>query len=148
MKKILIILALLLVIPLFADYSGNTSFLSTAISVAADTEKVIGVGIADHSIPLGDQSTIGITCIFTPAGTSTSTVDFYFQVSYDGGTNWALLTDTTIARIKTDTAAVTGSIVRVFYEVNVHGASHIRWSKVDNNDAVNALTLVNVILSY
>lgn len=147
-KKWLVILSVLLVIPLFADYTGHTDFLDTAISVNADTEKTIGDGIADHRIAVRDREVIGLTCIFTPAGTSTSTVDFYFQVSYDGGTTWAALDDGALFEIQTDVPAITGSIVRVYGPVNVRGASHIRWSKVDNNDAVNALTLVNVILSY
>jgi len=146
-KKWIIILAIL-VVPLFADHTFDDTFLDTAISLNADSEKTIGDGIADHSIPLAHARIAGITCIFTPAGGSASTVDFYFEVSYDGGTSWASLSDSALFEIATNTPAITGSIVRVYGPVNVQGASHIRWSKVDNNDAVNALTLVNVILSY
>jgi len=151
MKKLFltILTAVFLLMPLSADYTGNTAFLATAIAVAADTVEVVGTGIATHSLPLGSQEIIGITCEFIPAGASASTVDFYFEVSYDGGTTWASLSKNAIAEIPTEQAVVTGeSAVRVFYEVNVYGASHIRWSSVDNNDAVNALSGVNVYLSY
>jgi len=90
MRKLFpILLVILLAAPLMADYTGNTAFLATAISVAADTVEVVGTGIATHSLPLGSQEIIGITCVFTPAGAAASTVDFYFEVSYDGGTTWA-----------------------------------------------------------
>ena len=150
MKKLFpILLVILLAAPLMADYTGNTAFLATAIAVAADTVEVVGTGIATHSLPLGSQEIIGITCVFTPAGAAADTVDFYFEVSYDGGTTWASLSKDAIAKIPTNQAVVTGgAVVRVFYEVMVYGASHIRWSSVDNNDAVNALSGVNVYLSY
>jgi len=150
MRKLFsILLVILLATPLMADHTGNTAFLATAITVAADTVEVVGTGIATHSLPLGSQEIIGITCVFTPAGAAASTVDFYFEVSYDGGTTWASLSKKAIAEIPTNQAVVTGgSVVRVFYQVIVYGASHIRWSSVDNNDAVNALSGVNVYLSY
>ena len=151
MKKLFLILLTVafLFMPLMADYTGNTAFLATAITVAANTVEVVGTGIATHSLPLGSQEIIGITCIFTPAGAAADTVDFYFEVSYDDGTTWASLSKDAIAKIPTNQAVVTGeSAVRVFYQVIVYGASHIRWSSVDNNDAVNALSGVNVYMSY
>jgi len=146
---LIILMVAFLLVPLSADWTGKTAFLATAITVAADTVEVVGTGIATHSLPLGSQEIIGITCVFIPAGAAADTVDFYFEVSYDGGTTWASLSKDAIAKIPTNQAVVTGeSAVRVFYQVNVYGASHIRWSSVDNNDAVNALSGVNVYLSY
>ncbi len=154
MRRFLLIVAILLLfMPLVADYDGNTPFLATAISVSANSVKTLGSGIASHSVPLGEQNKIGLTCIFTPAGTSSATVDFYFQVSYDGGDSWAALDNLAtssgaLAEIPTNFPAITGSVVSYYIQIGVKGASHIRWNKVDNNDTSNALSDVNVVMSY
>ena len=86
MKKLFLIILTLafLLVPLSADWTGKTAFLATAITVAADTVEVVGTGIATHSLPLGSQEIIGITCVFIPAGAAADTVDFYFEDSANG----------------------------------------------------------------
>jgi hypothetical protein len=87
-----------------------------------------------------DKGLLGLT--WTRASGSTSlTVDFYFQASNDNGTTWwdyAMISDAT------GVAAVTGTTVQIARQVSLAGMTHIQLSSMTNNDTSNDLTAVNV----
>jgi hypothetical protein len=86
------------------------------------------------------------------AGSATLTVDYYFQVSYDGGTTWAdfhdPIADADYLSVIAGHAVISGTTVRVSRIIPLNGVSHIRFSKVINNDTANALTAVNATISW
>ena len=89
---------------------------------------------------------------FTRSAGSTSTVDFYFQVSYDNGTTFSdyhdPVSDADYISIATNHAVISGNIVRVTRIISIAGISHIKLAKITNNDASNALTLCNATVSW
>lgn len=146
-KKYLVILTLLLFIPLFGSHSFNEAFLATAIDVNAGNTATNGSEFTSLEISIGQSSRVALTCMFTRAAGSASTVDFAFEASYDGGNNWATFEGTTI-RIATNHSIISGTTVAVLKLANTPGISTLRLKSIKNNDGVNNLTNCNVILSY
>ena len=80
----LIALIGLLSLPLAASYSTHQHFLATAVTVGAGATSQYLTNWTDTGITTSTafrESTALLTVEFIPAGSSTSTVDFYFQVS-------------------------------------------------------------------
>jgi hypothetical protein len=151
MKKHLLIFILLLAIPLLATYTKHDALLDGTLGVLATATATNGpaADFLSKHIGVANAAYIGVTVLFTPAAGSASTVDFVFEVSYDGGGSaghWATFAGAEI-KVATNTPAAEGSIVRVFYEMAVYGASHFRLKSVKNNDAANDITAVNVVVS-
>jgi hypothetical protein len=154
MKKTILILALIAfaVLPMRATYNYNKAFLVTAVNCAASTTVVNGTEFT--SATQGGFGNAGLlTLTFTrAAGSATLAVDFYFQVSYDNGTTWADLhdavSDADYLSVLTGHAVVTGTTVRVSRTIILNGVSHIRLSKIVNNDSGNNLTACNATISW
>jgi hypothetical protein len=147
MKKLFVLIGiLLLILPLTGSWKRSTNFVTTGFALAAGATKVIGdTGFTDNKLGTTDASIGLLTVTFTRAAGSTSTVDYYFQVSYDGGTTWSDYIES--IGIATNHSVMSGTTVIVSKPVNLFGVSHIRWSKVVNGDVVNAVTAVNAVLS-
>lgn len=132
------------------SWAFQQDFLDTAEDVGTNTAATNGVGNDFLSNEVwvsrrGYASVVLIVCEFTRAAGSASTVDFYFQVSYDDGTTWA---DYDVTReIATNTTVISGTTVRQAYRMGSEGISHWRLSQIDNNDASNALTACNASIS-
>lgn len=131
------------------SWAFTKDFLDTAEDVGTNTVAENGAGNEFISNEVwvsrrGYGSIALITCEFTRAAGSSSTVDFYFQVSYDDGTTWS---DYDKVEIPTNTTVISGTTVRVSYVFHTSGASHWRLSVIDNNDASNALTACNASIS-
>ena len=146
MKKYMIVFILILTIPLFATYRRHDTLLDGTLAVVATTTATNGSEFTSKDLITYDTPYIGVTAIFTRAAGSALTIDFTFEVSFDNGTTWATFKGVDV-KVATNTAAVTGTTVRVFYEMAVYGASHIRLKSVKNNDTANNITAVNVIIS-
>lgn len=155
MKKYLKpLLALLLFVALSVipinpqSWAYQEDFLDTAEDVGTNTVAVNGTDFDSNEVWVsrrGYSSIVLIVCEFTRASGSTSTVDFYFQVSYDDGTTWSNYGVT--VEIATNTTVVSGTTVREAYRMGSEGISHWRLSSIDNNDASNALTDCNASIS-
>jgi hypothetical protein len=158
MKKTILILALVVLaaIPIGAAYNYSKLFITAGVSCNASST-VNNDGKDFTSINVGpipnDVNTALLTLTFTRAtGSATLAVDFYFQVSYDNGTTWADLhdavSDADYLSVLTGHAVVTGTTVRVSRTIILNGVSHIRLSKIVNNDSGNNLTACNATISW
>jgi len=138
----------ILVFTLFlnAQYTEYEDFLVTAVNVNASTT----VAVASSSIWVsrpGFSGVVALICTFTRSAGSTSTLDFYFQASHDGGTTWENYDGATI-EIPTNQAVYSGNIVREVYFIYVYGLTHLRARQIVNNDGANNVTACNVTLSH
>jgi hypothetical protein len=145
MRKLFLICLLVLTVSAFSSQSYYAAFLDTAVDVGAGMTKVNVTDFTSksHFTPV---NTASITITFTRAAGSASTVDFYFQVSFDGGTTWANYRST--ISVPTNEPVISGTTCRVLTPVNLYGVSHIRLWKIVNGDVGNALTAVNATISY
>ena len=154
MKKYILILIFILTVPLLATYKRHDALLDGTLGVLATATATNGAEFTSEEVIVYDTPVIGVTAIYSRAAGSALTVDFVFEVCYDGGSDgpplatatWATFNGTDI-KIATETAAVTGTTVRVFYEMTVYGASHFRVKSITNNDTANNITAVNVVVS-
>ncbi len=151
MKKIIAVLTLILLSGFLGaqNYHYKADFLSTPVSCALSTTLVNGVGFNSVEIRVSGTATPGIgtvTVTFSRAAGSASTVDFEFQVSYDGGTTWTTKPYVTIMP-ETQYDAVS-NVVRYTRPVYLYGTSHWRLYRIVNNDGANNLTLCNASLTY
>lgn len=150
-RKIILILVFLTVASfLFAQrYRDLGDLLATSVNVGTSTTVTnAAADFVSKELPVKEPdygSTAFFIVTFTRSAGSTSTVDFEFEASHDGGTTWT--TDAYVKlEVPTETIAST-NVVRDGYLVNVSGISHIRLSRIVNNDASNALTACNVSIS-
>jgi len=152
-KTWLVILAILLVVPAFADYSGYETFIAADIaSLAASSTATNG----------SEFTAVAINCTWPPQRASMTTalividftgdgsmdgadVDFYFQVSYDGGTTWTT-DEVVIIDCPSDTDHSSNTVIHAEL-INIKW-SHIRLWKVVNGDAANGLTLINAYIVF
>jgi len=154
MKKIWIMaLVVLLVLPLMADRTWNETF-TTAFNLNASATKTHGTDFTSASVQVSSERGARMALLvltFSRAAGSALTVDFYFQVSYDG-TTWCdfndPIADAEYFSLATNHAVTSGSIVLVARVIHLAGVSHIRLNKVVNNDTGNNVTAVNALLSY
>jgi len=153
---IAIILTLAMSVLASAQYiRTNRDFLAAAIGLTAAETKVNGVGFTSVEVPMPQVSTVLLTVMtvtFTRAAGSTSKVSFYFQVSYDDGTTWTdfvePISGLECIEVATNHGVISGTTVRVTQAFFVPMVNRIRLSKIVNGDGANALTAVNVKLSY
>ena len=154
MKKFIMILILILTVPLLATWNRSDALLDGTLGILATATATNGAEFDSKEIIVYDTPFIGVTAMYDRAAGSALTVDFVFEVCYDGGSDgpapatahWATFNGTDI-KIATETAVVTGTTVRVFYEIAVYGASHFRVKSITNNDTANNITNVNVVVS-
>ena len=143
------LLVILVAIPLWGTFNKSWDFLATAVDCGASTTLVNGVGFTSTQIeisrPQGMKDTGSLSVTFTRAAGSASTLDFEFQVSFDGGSSWSTAYYVRI-RVATNETALT-NVVKVTKELNLHGISHIRLYRIVNNDGANAVTACNATLS-
>lgn len=121
-------------------------FLVTAVDVTAGAT----VATASSSIWVsrsGYSGVVSLICTFTRAAGTTSTLDYYFTASHDGGTTWENYDDITI-EIPTNQAVYSGNIVREVKLIYVYGLTHLKLRQIINNDGVNGVTACNVTLSH
>lgn len=155
MRKLAIgVFALLIVASfLYAPHKYLGTFLDTAVDVNADTLYTKSTWTADEIInvaDLGSKPQVSVVFTFTRAAGSASTVDVYFQASNDGGTTWATFgTSTTsyLISVKTEEAVISGTTVRVIFQINTYGFSDLKLWKIDNNDVSNNITACQVYIS-
>ncbi len=150
MRKIIfaVLCLALLAWPVMADYSYSLNLIATAIAVGAGATKIEVTDFTAVEANISHQGSFGaLTVTFTRAAGAADTVDFYFEVSADGGTTWSTFEGTTIS-VATNHAVISGTTVRATWVIDFGGISHIRLAKVVNNDAVHALTAVNVKVSF
>ena len=149
MRKFILAIILLLTIPLMGAYRKSADFLASAVAVNATITKVNGTDFTSVEVNLSyppDLPTIGaLTVTFTRAAGSASTVDFEFQVSYDGGTSWTTAYYVRI-QVATNETAVS-NVVKVTKPVYLYGISHMRLYRIVNNDGANNLTACNAKIS-
>ncbi len=150
MKKLLfIVLIALMVLPLMADRTYTVAF-TTAFNLAASGTATNGTEFTSAEVKVSEEKgtkTALLTMTFTrAAGSATLTVDYYFQVSFDGGTSWSDYIDPT--SIITGHSVISGTTVAVSKPLHLFGVSHIRLSKVVNGDTANNLTACNAYLSW
>lgn len=157
MKKLTFVLLLILAVGFSAqNYRYKANFLATPVACALSTTLVNGTGFTSVEVRTsypGTPSSALLTLTFTRAsGSASLAVDFYFQVSYDGGTTWADLhvavSDADYLSVLTGHAVVSGTTVRVSRSIILAGISHIRLSKIVNNDSGNNLTACNATISW
>ena len=133
----------------------SQAFLATGVSCGTSASVVNDTDFASGLVRIsyiGRPATAALTVTFTRVTGSSLTVEFYFQVSYDGGTTWSdfhdPVSDADYFSVATNHAAVTGNVVRVTRVTNLSGISHIRLSKITNNDTAVALTACNATVSW
>jgi len=131
------------------SYQENHRFLGTTVDVSSGGTATDGTHFNSQDIRIswaGYGNVVAITISFTGDGSMDgSDVDFFFQVSYDGGTTW-----TTDAYVEVDVAsdaAHSSNVVRHTELVNVHGISHIRLYQIVNNDSTSGITACNAWVS-
>jgi hypothetical protein len=158
MKKLAILfLIALLALPLAADRTFSESFTTATFNLAAGATAWRATNFTSAGIKVSGEYAARMALLileFTRTSGSSSTVDFYFQVSYDGGTTWAdfkePVLDAEYFSIATEHAAMAGTTytVRVSQIIHLAGVDHIRLAKVVNGDSSNALTSVKATLSW
>lgn len=154
MKKLILTMSIIFLLAFYCfSWSGYEAFFDTAIDVNAGVTKTDGTEFTSNKIILIGKSAAkaGITFTFDRAAGSASTVDVIFEASFDGGTTWATIWDTSDVmkiQVPTNTAAVTGTTVRAFFQLNLNGASHIKVKSIYNSDGANDITGVNLFISY
>ena len=149
LKKILAIITLglmLVALPLLASQQRHKWFLSTAVNVAAGATVTYPATLPSGVVDVSKYSKCSFTVVFSRAAGAADTVDFTFDISYDGGTTWASFEGVTI-QIATNHAVISGTTVRAYIEVNLYGISHIKLHSIKNNDGVNNITACNATLS-
>jgi hypothetical protein len=156
-KKVLIfgLVLIFLSTVLLADKKyGHKAFLASAISVNATVTKVNVTDFTSLELTTMNPQVRDIAAIivtFTRAAGTSSTVDFKFEASYDGGTTWALLFDATGEKtfsVATNTVVISGTTVAVLFQINTGGVTNLRLRSVYNSDATNNITAVNATLSH
>jgi len=149
MRKLIAAISILFLVSICLSWTGYEAFLGTAVDVNATVTKTNGVGFTSNEIILIGKpaAVVGMAFVFSRAAGSASTVDFAFEVSWDGAKTWGTLDGGTV-QIATNTAAVTGTTVRVFKEINLYGVSNIRLKSIYNSDGANNVTGVSVYISY
>jgi hypothetical protein len=151
MKKLILFIAVLALValPAASDFNHNGKFVATDIATIAAGATAVNVSnftASEIKVPMNQAL---VTIYFTiTTGSATLTVDFYFQVSYDGGTTWADYVE--YFSVESGHAAITGTTVRVAKPITLIGVSHIRLSKIVNNDVTSGhdLTAVNAVISW
>jgi hypothetical protein len=124
----------------------SENFIATAISVNASATATNGSEFTSREQSAKAQAGQIIITFTRAAGSSSLTVDFYFQISFDGGTTWADYVEG--VGVETGHAVISGTTVRVSRPISLAGCSHIRLAKIVNNDTANNLTAVNAAFSY
>jgi len=131
------------------SYQTHIAFLTSGINVNLSTAAVNGTDFASEPVWIsrpGCGNEVAITVTFTTDGSGTSsTVDFEFQASYDGGSSWTTAYHT-ILQVPTNETAVS-NVVRKVFLVNVHGLWGLRLYRINNTDAANNLTACNATVS-
>jgi hypothetical protein len=159
MKKFaMLFLVALLALPLAGDRTYSESFTTeTSFNLAASGTALRATNFTSPGIKVSKE--VGarmalFTMEFARSAGSSSTVDFYLQVSYDDGVTWSDFVDPVSSAeyfsVATEHAvmAATTTTVRVSYIIHLAGVDHIRLSKVVNGDSSNALTAVKATLSW
>lgn len=138
-----------LLIPSFGQsWSRSDYFMASGVSCGAGATLVNQTGFASLIIRAsypGMPSTGALTITFTRTTGTSATVDFEFQASYDNGVTWTTSAYVTVS-IPTNSLAAS-DVVRYTAPINVYGVSHLRLSRIVNNDGATALTACNATFS-
>jgi hypothetical protein len=145
MRKLILIGLLILVLPVFGAYTKYQIFLDTAVAVNAGATADNGAEFTSKERPVPAAHGL-LVVTFTRAAGSTATVDFYIQVSFDGGDTWSTPGDFGTFSVPTNTKAVS-NVVRTAKLIYLYGVSHVRLWEIHNNDSEN-LTACNAGISY
>jgi hypothetical protein len=126
-------------------YSAN---FTTAFALGKTATKVNVTDFTSLAFVLPQDAEMALLLLtFTrAAGSASLTLDYYFQVSGDGGTTWWDYIEP--LSIETGHAVITGTTVRVARQLSLAGFTNIRLASVVNNDTVNDLTAVNAGISF
>ena len=151
MKKtfILALVVALLMLPAWTSQQRHKWFLSTAVDVTAGATVTYPTTLPSGVVDVSKYSKCSLTVVFSRAAGAADTLDVEVWASPDGST-WALLReigaqDVPLIQIPTNTDAITGTTVRVLFEVALHGIRYLRLGSVENTDSVNNITGFNVL---
>ena len=125
---------------------SQRDFLATAVDVNASATKVNGTDFTSLELdvrPLCGNGLISVT--FTRAAGGADELEFYFQVSNDGGVTWSTIEYLKIG-YPTNSEAVS-NVVRGAKPIVLDAITHIRLWKIINGDAANNCTACNAKLS-
>jgi hypothetical protein len=130
---------------MMALISYISEFLKEGISIDPSEIKNNFVNFVSREISI--RKKVGaITVIFNRESGSLSTIDFEFQVSYGLTNIWSSAYYLRI-RVRTNEDAVAEAVSKTL-PVNFYGISHIRLSRIINNDNSNYIENCNAIVSY
>jgi hypothetical protein len=155
-KLAMLFLMAFLALPLAADQTFSESFTTATFNLAAGATAWRATNFTSAGIDVSGYYGARMALLimeFTRTAGSSSTVDYYLQVSYDG-TTWTDFVEPVSGAEYFSTAtnhavmAATTYTVRVAYIIHLAGVNRIRLSKVVNGDASNALTAVKATLSW
>lgn len=156
MKRYILILALILVIPMSGNVRKYDNFLlnqydvETAIDIAASATATNDTEFTSDEIAVEHSAKVIISVTFTRAAGSSSTVDFEIEVSTDHKNSWSLYrggSANPMIQVATNTPVISGTTVNMAYQINAVGISHFRIKDIENTDSSNAITAVQVQIS-
>ena len=148
-KAMILVLIAVLALPLVGSYQRHYWFLAHSVNVAAGATLTYAATLNSRTINVEKYSICSLTVVFTRAAGAEDTVNIELWCSPEGST-WSLLRETDgeeLIQIPTETDAITGDVVRVTYEINIHGIKYLRLGSVENSDGVNNITTFNVLCS-
>jgi len=133
----------------FSEVYSKKEVLSTAVTLNASTTVVNGAGGVtwyDVTLPSSVSPIIGVTMTFTRAAGSDSTVQAFFQVSFDAGTTWSDLEGQELS-VATNHVVISGTTVRVTEMLAVYGVNRLRVKHFINNDGANNVTALQLTVT-
>ncbi len=156
MKRYILIFALILVIPMSGNVRKWDNFLldsngaDATIDIAASTTATNGTEFTSAEIAIEHSAKVVISLTFTRAAGSSSTVDVELEVSPDHKNSWSLYrggSANPMIQTATNTPVISGTTVKMLYQINAVGISHFRIKDIENTDSSNAITAVQVQIS-
>ena len=157
MKRYILILVLILVIPMSGNVRKWDSFLlnqydvETAIDIVASATATNGTDFTSDEIAIEHSAWVLISVTFARAAGSSSTVDVELEVSSDHKNSWSTYRSgsgtSPMVQVRTDSPVISGTTVKMSYQINGTGISHFRIKDIENTDSSNAITAVQVQIS-
>ncbi len=151
-KRMAVAVALILALAGMANAQSwwkSEAFMAAGVSCGAGATIVNQTGFGSGIVRVsytGRPSVGCITVTFTRTTGTASLVDFEFQASYDNGTTWTTAAYVTVS-VATN-ALASSNVVYYSVPVYVYGVSHLRLSRIVNNDGSTALTVCNAYFSF
>lgn len=150
MRKIFLIsvLAILLLMPVWGRWQKDWVMLDAPINIGTDVTAWLTTDFESPARDVRHYDGCTLTIIFTRAAGAADTVDVDIEIH--NGREWASLRQyngNPLIQVPTNTGAITGTTVRIGYQVDLSGVKYIRIRSVENTDSANAITNFNVTIS-